>query len=419
MLRFCPEICLWLVANARWLGAGVLLTFASSFGQTWFISLFAGFIKDQHGLSDGSWGSLYTVATLGAAALLFWRGALADSVPFAKLAPLVGLLFALAAVGMAFAPSVWVLGLCLFGLRFCGQGMFSHMAMTAMGRWFEARRGRAVAIANLGHPLAEIVLPFGVIFVIALLGWQSVWLIVAVLLALLVTPALRVLLDRSRTAQGHLSAPDTPGLAGRHWQRSDAVRHWLLPALLPILLTPGFIGTVIFFHQVHVADVKGWTIAQMAPGYGAYAALTVTFALVGGWASDRFGAHMLLPVFLIPMAIGIALVGPIDIVLGWYVALGFIGMTQGLTSALQGVLYPAVYGTRHLGSIRSMATTIMVVSTAIGPGVTGILIDQGIDFPDQALAMGAWSIGLSCLGFWIARRLSRELPLRGVPARVA
>ena len=33
------------------------VTFASAFGQTWFISLFAVFIKDQHGLSDGSWGS--------------------------------------------------------------------------------------------------------------------------------------------------------------------------------------------------------------------------------------------------------------------------------------------------------------------------------------------------------------------------
>jgi len=66
MLRFLSE-------NRRWLGAGFLLTYASSFGQTWFIALFAGAIQTEHGLSAGDWGGLYTLATLFAAALLFWR----------------------------------------------------------------------------------------------------------------------------------------------------------------------------------------------------------------------------------------------------------------------------------------------------------------------------------------------------------
>lgn len=55
----------FLIENRRWLGAGFLLIYASAFGQTWFISLFAGEIKAAHGLTDGAWGSLYTVATLG------------------------------------------------------------------------------------------------------------------------------------------------------------------------------------------------------------------------------------------------------------------------------------------------------------------------------------------------------------------
>ena len=90
--------------NLRWLGAGLLLTFTSAFGQTWFISLFAVFIKDEHGLTDGSWGSLYTVATLSAAGLMFWRGAMADSVPLSRLAPAVALVFAFAAIGTGARP---------------------------------------------------------------------------------------------------------------------------------------------------------------------------------------------------------------------------------------------------------------------------------------------------------------------------
>ena len=241
--------------NHRWPDAELLLTFTSAFGQTWFISLVAVFIKDEYGLADGSWGSLDTVATLSAAGLMFWRGAMADSVPLSRLAPA-------AAIGMAWAPSLWILGVALFLLRFCGQGMFSHIAMTAMGRWFEARSGQAVSITNLGHPAGEIIVPLLVVLLIGTIGWRGTWLVVAAMLCLAVAPLLsRQLLSEARTPVTHATQTAKPGLLGRQWQRSDTARHWLLPAMLRVLLTPGFIATVIFFHHAYVAQVKGGTLA--------------------------------------------------------------------------------------------------------------------------------------------------------------
>ncbi|MBR3371279.1 MAG: MFS transporter [Rhodobacteraceae bacterium] len=404
--------------NLRWLSAGFLLTFVSAFGQTWFISLFAGAIKAEHGLTDGSWGSLYTIATLSAAALMFWRGSLADTIALSRLAPAVTVLFAIAALGMALAQSVWVLGIALFLLRFCGQGMFSHMAMTAMGRWFDAQRGKAVSIANLGHPAGEVIVPVLTVLGIAIFGWRLSWGAVALVLVFGVAPLIWALLRNDRTPRGHGQAKLTTGLRGRQWTRQDAARHWLLPALLPVLLTPGFISTVVFFHQVHIAEVKGWTLTAMAPGYSAFATTTVVAALLAGWAADRFGAQRLLTALLLPMGIGVALIGPAEQVAGWYVALGFIGMTQGTASALWGVLLPIAYGTRHLGAIRSLATTIIVVSTAIGPGITGILIDRGIDFPTQSLVMGGWCILLMIGCFMIDRHLTQELATSDPQPRV-
>ena len=393
----------FLFENRHWLGFGFLLTFASAFGQTWFISLFAGDIKDRFGLTDGGWGLVYTVATLAAAGLLLTRGGLADTVRPDRLAPLMALAFAVAAVAFALAPVLWALIPALVALRFCGQGMFSHLAMTAMGRWFRARRGRAVSIANLGHSAGEMVLPVVAVLLIAWLGWQATWLVVAAVLVLAVAPAL-ARLGRERVAQSADSFVEAPGVGGRHWTRADALRHWLFPALLPILLTPGFIGTVVFFHQVHVSEVKGWTLAQMAPGYGVFAALSVASALVAGWAADRFGPHRLLPLLLVPTGLGVALIGPAESVAAWFVALGLIGMTQGLSASLWGAFWPAVYGTRHLGSVRALATTVMVVSTAIGPGLTGLLIDAGVDFPAQGLGLGLWCAALSLLALWLHAR---------------
>ena len=183
----------------------------------------------------------------------------------------------------------------------------------------------------------------------------------------------------------------------------------LLPALLPVLLTPGFITTVIFFHQAHIAQVKGWTLAEMAPGYTAFGLSTVVAAFAAGWAADRFGALRLLPGLLVPMGLGVALIAPSGSVTGWYLALAVVGMTQGMAGSLWGVLFPVLYGTAHLGAIRSLATTIMVVSTAIGPGITGILIDGGIGFPAQAAVMGAWCAVMALWCWMITLRVQRDL----------
>ena len=71
----------FLRANARLLAFGVLMTFCSSMGQTFFISLFSGEIRTAFALSDGDFGSLYAVATLGSAAVLLWAGRLIDRLP--------------------------------------------------------------------------------------------------------------------------------------------------------------------------------------------------------------------------------------------------------------------------------------------------------------------------------------------------
>lgn len=51
----------FLKANAPWLGAGALMTLASSFGQTFFIAIFAGEIRAEFGLGHGAWGAIYTL----------------------------------------------------------------------------------------------------------------------------------------------------------------------------------------------------------------------------------------------------------------------------------------------------------------------------------------------------------------------
>ena len=50
--------------QARFVAAGFALCFFSSFGQTFFIGVFGGAIRAEFGLSHGSFGLLYSLATL-------------------------------------------------------------------------------------------------------------------------------------------------------------------------------------------------------------------------------------------------------------------------------------------------------------------------------------------------------------------
>ena len=398
----------FLAENRRWLATGILLALGACLGHTWFIALFAGEIRAEFGLSDGQWGLIYTAATLSSAALLFGRGGWADTVPLSRLAPMVAIAFAGAAVLMALGQTIWTLGIAVFLLRFCGQGMFSHIQHTAMARWFITTRGRAMAIANLGYTTGQILLPLPAVLLMGWIGWRMSWLVVAAILLMFILPLLVVLLRQDRAPQGSTGGMiGAPGLGGQHWRRREALRHWLFWALVPLMLTPGYVGTVVFFHQVHVAEIKGWTLIAMAPAYPAWALSEVAAAFVAGWAADRFGPARLLPLTVLPMGVGIALIGMGETPLAWITGIGLIGVTQGMTNTVWGTLLPATYGTNHIGSVRAVAAAVLVVSTALGPGMGGVIIDAGISVPQQAGAMALWCFGLSLAMWPVMRRILR------------
>ncbi|MEM9099774.1 MAG: MFS transporter [Pseudomonadota bacterium] len=396
------------IENARWLGAGVALTAGTSFGQTFFISLFAGHIMASYGLSHGEWSTVYLFGTLASAAVLIQAGRLADVMTARVLAALIMALFAWVAVGMSLNQSVWGLAILIFGLRFCGQGMMGHIAITAMARWFDSHRGRAVAFAGLGYALGEALLPPIAIPLMAWIGWRETWMVVAGVLLFVLLPLILWLLMQERTPQHHAIEATRAGLGNRHWTRAEALRHWLIWALMPGVITPSFIGTVIFFHQVHIAEVKGWDLATMALAYSVYAGMTISVALVAGWLVDRFGAVTLLPVYLLPLALGTWLIGPGEGVEIWFLALALVGTCTGIAHALWGGFWAECYGTRNLGAIKALATAAMVFGSAIGPFVTGWAIDWGWDFPEQCLWMALWCLVLAGAFIAVMRRIEAE-----------
>jgi MFS family permease len=83
---------------------------------------------------------------------------------------------------------------------------------------------------------------------------------------------------------------------------------------------------------------------------------------------------------------------------------------QGAGSAVLGAFWPEYYGTRHLGAIRSVATSLMVFATALGPVITGALIDAGVDYDRQLQGMALIALGSAALLHFAMRRARALLP---------
>ncbi len=392
-------------ANLRWLGAGFLLKFASCFGQTFFISIFAGHIQAAFDLGFGEWGRIYMYGTLASAGVMVWAGISTDIFRVRALGSIVLIALAISCIAMAAVSSVWALVVIIFALRFFGQGMSTHIASTGLARWFAATRGRALAVASLGFSVGEALLPMIFVALISYVGWRWSWVISAgVVLALL--PILAVLLVRERTPQASAAEQSSFGMRALHWTRPQVLRHPLFWFLLPSLLAPSAFGTAFFFWQVHIAQTKGWTQLELVSLFPIYTMTAICAMMMSGWAIDRFGTKWIMPIHTIPIALGFLLFSHADPI--WLAAMGIMlfATTSGMQATLSGALWAEFYGTRNIGSIKAMATALMVLGSAIGPGLTGWIIDQGFSFQAQMPWISAF-FGMAALcaaiGIWSCR----------------
>ncbi|WP_171234625.1 MFS transporter [Ruegeria sp. HKCCA6837] len=377
----------FLIDNAAWLGAGVLLTFLSSFGQTFFISVFAGEIRAAFGLSHGAWGGLYSLGTLVSAVVMIWAGGLTDVFRVRVLGPVVLLGLALAALAMALNSWVVLLPAAIFLLRLFGQGMSTHLAMVAMARWFIATRGKALSIASIGYALGEALLPLIFVTAMVFLDWRLLWGVAAVI-TLLGIPVLTRLLREERTPQSLASAYSATGMHGRHWTRRDALSHPLFWFMTPAVLGPSAFITAFFFHQVHLAEVKGWAHIQLVALFPVYTGVSLLSMFSAGWALDKWGTARMMPYYQLPLALGFVVLGLSTSVMGATIGLILLALTVGANSTLPSAFWAEFYGTRHIGAIKAMATAVMVLGSAIGPGLTGVLIDWGVSLDTQFLWIG-------------------------------
>lgn len=395
--------------NAPWLTAGMLLAFSSSYGQTYFISLFAGEIMSEFQLSNGQWGSIYATGTLMSAAVMVFVGGVTDRFRVRALGAVIMCCLALACLSMATVTAAWALVPVIFALRFTGQGMTSQISSVAMARWFVANRGKALAVATMGFALGESVLPISFVSLLQHVPWRTLW-VVAAGLALLTVPILFMLLQRERTPQSMGENEQSPGMDSRHWTRAQVIRHPLFWCAVPLIMGPAAFITATFFHQVHLSSEKGWEHLQFVTLFPVYTVFTISGMILAGFLIDRFGTGRLMQLYTLPIAAAFVLMGLSDGLFWGAVAMGLLGVGHGIGTTLPTAFWADYFGTRHIGSIRALATAVMVLGTALGPVITGWIIDWGVGYDQQMPFIALYFVATSLLigvGLRVAGPLAR------------
>ncbi len=363
--------------------------FCSSYGQTFFISVFAGEIMESYGLTDGQWGAIYAGGTLTSAICMIWAGGLSDRFRVRGLAYVVvpGLILAC----LAMAMNIWgaSLVICVFLLRFFGQGMTFQLAAVAMARWFSVRRGLALSISTLGIAAGQAILPLGFAALLALYDWRLLWAGAAGMIAV-AFPVILWLLSQERTPQSLAKQTGSTGMGGRHWTRADVIKSSFFWMITPLLIGPPAWGTALLFQQVHIADVKGWDLVSYLSLIPILTVVSVAVTLASGQLIDRFGTARMMQVYLLPFVMGF-------VILAFAQSLGLAGLAfvvfgvgMGLQSTLITAFWAEFFGTKHIGAIKATSTSLMVFGSAIGPWISGGLIDRGYSFPDQMIWIAAY-----------------------------
>lgn len=386
--------------NAKFLIAGVALMFNSCAGQTFFIAIFAAQIMADFSLSNGDWGLLYTGATAASAAVMFWVGALTDRFRARVLAAFVMPGLALSCIAMEINTTVTGLFLIVFFLRLLGQGMMFQLAAVSMARWFSSRRGLALSISAMGFWIGQAALP--VLFAALLLRWEwrDLWTL-AGLGVLAFFPLVLWLLTQERTPQSLAEDVQSLGMEGRHWTRGEVLRSRFFWLLVPVLLGPPAWGTALFFQQVHIAGVKDWNLVEYLALIPAMTAVSAATTLIAGPAIDRFGSGRMLQLFPVFWIVGFLILAQTTSLAAAGIAFIIFGLSHGMQATLFTAFWAEYYGTKHIGAIKAASTSLTVFGSAIGPGVSGILIDLGYDFPTQMVWItGYFAVAMALV--WIA-----------------
>tara|TARA_B100000579_G_scaffold427165_1_gene435406 strand:+ start:144 stop:1031 length:888 start_codon:yes stop_codon:yes gene_type:complete len=270
-------------------------------------------------------------------------------------------------------------------MRFSGQGLMSHTSTTAISRFFDKSRGKALSIIWFGLSTAEFILPVFITYLTFLYSWRIVWqgiaLLTIILLPIIIFKCIQTIKLDSR--EEALSSDKKTHI--KQWTRLEVIKDYKFYIVSLNMLAGPWIITGIFIYQSFISEAKGWNVFVIPKAFMFYSIMSILSLILSGFLVDKFTSRKLIPIVNIPLLLSMITLILFDHDLSAFIFLGLIGITNGLANVLGSSTWAEIYGVKFIGSIKALTTALMVFSTAFGTALFGILIDQGFSIVGIAL----------------------------------
>jgi MFS family permease len=265
----------------------------------------------------------------------------------------------------------------LFGLVLVLCGLMINVYLVSS--WFTRKRGLAIGLVLAGTSLGNAVFPKLNGWLLQSADWQQVFSWIA-WIPVLIIPLLFVFLKDSPSTSGTAAVQPTTGLpklSGYTLKSALASRNFWIVAIIAMCTFYGILAmsghTYLFFRR------EGYSEATAA------SAVSILFfgGLIGkvasGYLAESFGRKRVLLTGLLMMLLGIAamvvaiLTSSAALVWGGLVLFGF--GWGGIYTLIQ-VLAADLFGMLALGKILGAINILDTFGGAMGPVVTGIMVDR-------------------------------------------
>ncbi len=382
-------------SNFKIIFFGFVFTFFSSIGQSFFIGLFNSNIREELNISHGEFGVIYGIATLGSSFTLIWLGKKIDDLKLVNYSLLVVIFLTFAALFFSFINGIIFLAIGIFFLRLSGQGLMAHTASTAVARYFDQSRGKALSCIWVGMSLGEFLLPIIIVYSLTFIYWRNLWQGLAVM-TLLFLPIFTYLIIKDinifsrEKEKGNYTHNNIDSI--KSWTRKEVIKDLKFYSVLPAMLASSFIITGIVINQTFIIESKDWEKFAIAKSFMIYSILTVITLFLSGFLVDKFTSRKIFPLLNVPLLLSVIILAIFDHPYSVFVFMGFMGISNGLTNVLISSFWAEIYGVNYLGSIKALTGSLMVFSTALATAVFGTLIDLGHSIENIAFLCAIYTV---------------------------
>ncbi len=405
--------------------AGAFTSFAVSAGVMHSFTVFFVAFLEEFGWSRADTSVAYSVAQLisGASAPLI--GVLVDRLGPRLLVLLGGIILAVGLAANAYVTSLWQLIL-LYGLVMTLGANCLGLLVSAplVSRWFVRKRGMAIAIVQSANGFGRATSTPLVQLLISAVGWRVAYLVLAVFMAVLIVPLMRLFQIREPGDMGLLPdgiAPSrtqglstsTPFFRGgvrqappHDWSLWEAMRTPHLWLLFGVYTFTGLGSFFVSLHQLAFAVDIGFDKLYAASVLGMGSFLTIGGIISIGTISDYIGREIAAILAYLISIIGVTcalfLVSPQQTWLLWLHAC-FFGVTWGARGPLITAKTADLFQGKHLGAIFGVISIGTGLGAAVGSWASGWIFDLTGSYRLAFVLSIASYLG-GCVTCWRLRR---------------